>query len=136
MLSVRGQGGNNPVENDHDPIANGFRKNLIEILGLEIVKTTRRSSSMTRRSVSSESSKSQEDRLKLTVSLMRHLSSGRSPRPPGQSQDAEDEGSFEFACEIASRIVSTRVNKFLMNMYKWLLWLPCMPTGNRGAGEI
>jgi len=61
MLSVRGQGGNNPVENDHDPIANGFRKNLIEILGLEIVKTTRRSSSMTRRSVSSESSKSQEE---------------------------------------------------------------------------
>lgn len=62
MLSVRGQGGNNPVKNDHDPIANGFRKNLIEILyGLEIVNTTRRSSSMNRRSVSSESLKSQEE---------------------------------------------------------------------------
>jgi len=30
-----------------------------------------------------------------------------------------------------SRIVSTRVNKFLMNMYKWLLWSP-LPTSNRG----
>jgi len=30
-----------------------------------------------------------------------------------------------------SRIVSTRVNKFLMNMYKWLLWPP-LPTSNRG----
>lgn len=28
-----------------------------------------------------------------------------------RSRDAEDEGSFEFACEIVSRIVSTRINK-------------------------
>jgi len=76
--------------------------------------------------------------LGLIVSLARHLSSGRSPRPPGQSQDAEDEGSFEFACEIASRIVSTRVNKFLMNMYKWLLWPSCVAEqrANRGPGRF
>lgn len=68
------------------------------------------------------------------MSLARRLTSDRSPRPLGQLQDAKDEGSFEFACEIASRIVSTRVNKFLMNMYKWLLWSPRTgdPTGNRG----
>lgn len=50
-----------------------------------------------------------------------------------QSKDAEDEGSFEFACEIVSRIVSTRVNKFLMNMYKWLL---TRLDGEGGPGDL
>lgn len=73
------------------------------------------------------------------MSLARHhkFISDRLPRPSGQSQeDAEDEGSFESACEIASRIVSTRVNKFLMNMYKWLSWPPCPPTGDGGPGRF
>jgi len=69
------------------------------------------------------------------MSLTRRLSSDRSLRMLSQEQDVEDEGSFDFACEIMSRIISTRVNKFLMNMYKWLL-VVLYADGQQGASEI
>lgn len=46
MLSVRGQDGNNSGgENDRDPYRERLPEDLVEILGLEVVDTTRRNSS-------------------------------------------------------------------------------------------